>query len=42
MDSGESAAGGITVDEDGTEWWQDENGVWWYRNVSMDDWVLFE
>ena len=42
MDSGESAAGGITVDEDGTEWWQDENDVWWYRNVSMDDWVLFE
>ena len=33
---------GITVDEDGTEWWQDEAGVWWYRSVSMDDWAAFE
>ncbi|MBS72389.1 MAG: hypothetical protein CMO20_05510 [Thermoplasmata archaeon] len=34
--------GEITVDEDGTEWWQDESGVWWYRSVSMDDWAIFE
>ena len=33
---------GITVDEDGTEWWEDETGVWWYRSVSMDDWEIFE
>ncbi|MBT4059887.1 MAG: hypothetical protein HOE69_06240 [Euryarchaeota archaeon] len=33
---------GITVDGDGTEWWEDEAGVWWYRSVSMDDWAIFE
>jgi hypothetical protein len=40
--SSESEEGGIRVDEDGTEWWQDGEGVWWYRDVSMDDWALFE
>jgi len=40
--SDSSESGDITIDEDGTEWWQDENDVWWYRNVSMDDWVLFD
>jgi hypothetical protein len=33
---------GITVDDDGIEWWQDEAGVWWYRSLSMDDWAVFE
>jgi hypothetical protein len=33
---------GITVDDDGVEWWQDEAGVWWYRSLSMDDWAVFE
>lgn len=32
----------ITVDNDGVEWWQDEEGVWWYRSLSMDDWAIFE
>jgi len=38
--SGEQS--GITVDDDGVEWWQDEAGVWWYRSLSMDDWAIFE
>jgi hypothetical protein len=29
------------VDEDGCEWWFDE-GVWWYRQPEMDDWVQHE
>jgi len=30
---------GITVDEDGTEWYEDEVGVWWYRDQDMEDWA---
>jgi len=45
-DTGESESGGtdanISVDEDGTEWWEDEEGVWWYRSVDMDDWEIWE
>lgn len=26
------------VDEDGTEWWEDENGVWWYRMAGESEW----
>ena len=26
------------VDENGTEWWQDETGVWWYRGPGESDW----
>ncbi|MEC7111290.1 MAG: DNRLRE domain-containing protein [Candidatus Thermoplasmatota archaeon] len=26
------------VDEDGTEWYEDEAGVWWYRMQGEDDW----
>ena len=29
---------GYSVDEDGTEWWEDEQGQWWYRDPNMDDW----
>ena len=29
---------GYSVDEDGTEWWEDEHGQWWYRDPDMDDW----
>ena len=29
---------GITVDEHGTEWYEDEIGVWWYRDPGEDDW----
>jgi len=26
------------VDENGTEWWQDDNGVWWYKAAGDPDW----
>jgi len=34
--------GGITVDEDGVEWYEDEEGSWWYREPGEPDWVLYE
>jgi hypothetical protein len=46
QDSGEWEADagddGVTVDEDGTEWWEDDDAVWWYRTPEMEDWALFE
>ena len=30
---------GISVDDDGTEWYEDELGVWWYRDQDMEDWA---
>jgi len=33
---------GISVDEFGTEWWEDEDGVWWYREEGWDDWAVWE
>ncbi len=33
---------GITVDEDGVEWYEDEEGSWWYREPDAADWVLYE
>ena len=33
---------GISVDEDGTEWWEDEEGVWWYREEGWEDWAVWE
>ena len=33
---------GIRVDEFGTEWWEDEDGVWWYREEGWDDWAVWE
>jgi hypothetical protein len=27
------------VDEDGCEWWMDEDQKWWYRTPEMDDWA---
>ena len=32
---------GISVDEYGTEWWEDENGTWWYREEDAEDWSEF-
>ena len=32
----------ISVDEDGTEWWEDDEGVWWYRSPDMEDWAVWE
>ena len=29
---------GITVDENGTEWYEDEVGVWWFRDPGEEDW----
>ena len=29
---------GITVDENGTEWYEDEIGVWWFRDPGEEDW----
>jgi hypothetical protein len=40
-DAGE-ADPSISVDEDGTEWWEDEEGVWWYRSGDMEDWAVWE
>ncbi len=33
--------GGISVDEEGCEWWQDESGVWWYRSIAMEEWAVW-
>ena len=30
--------GNYRVDENGTEWWQDEVGIWWYRGPGESDW----
>ena len=38
----EDAEPDVSVDEDGTEWWEDEQGAWFYRTPDMDDWELFE
>ncbi len=38
----EESDDGITVDEDGTEWWEDDDRIWWYRTPEMDDWAEFE
>lgn len=27
------------VDENGVEWWMDDEGAWWYRSPEMDDWA---
>ena len=32
---------GITVDEQGTEWYEDEVGVWWFRDEGQEDWSEF-
>lgn len=29
---------GISVDEHGTEWYEDELGTWWYREEGAEDW----
>ena len=38
-DEGSSEDSGISVDEDGTEWYEDEVGVWWFRDSDMEDWA---
>jgi len=41
-DEEDEADDGVTVDEDGTEWWEDEDGVWWYREEGWEDWAVWE
>ncbi len=38
----EQSDDGITVDENGTEWYEDEVGVWWYREQGWDDWAEWQ
>ena len=33
---------GYSVDEDGTEWFEDEEGYWWYRPEGENDWIAYE
>ncbi len=37
----ESDDSGVSVDEHGTEWYEDEVGVWWYREEGQEDWSEF-
>lgn len=30
---------GYSIDEDGTEWFEDEDGYWWYRLVGEEEWL---
>ena len=41
-DSTSESDDGITTDENGTEWWEDEEGVWWHREEGWDDWAVWE
>ena len=34
----DGADDGITIDEFGTEWYEDEVGTWWYREAGAEDW----
>jgi hypothetical protein len=38
----EQSEDGITVDENGTEWYEDEVGVWWYREQGWQDWAEWQ
>ncbi|MEK9730718.1 MAG: hypothetical protein VW230_03045 [Candidatus Poseidoniales archaeon] len=33
---------GYSIDEDGTEWFEDEEGYWWYRPEGENDWIPYE
>lgn len=37
-DTAPSAEPETRTDEDGTEWWEDESGVWWYRVAGEEEW----
>jgi len=30
------------IDEEGTEWWEDDAGTWWYRQQGEGDWSQWE
>ena len=42
IESSEQSDEGITVDENGTEWYEDEVGVWWYREQGWQDWAEWQ
>jgi len=42
IESSEQSDEGITVDENGTEWYEDEVGVWWYREQGLQDWAEWQ
>ena len=29
-------------DENGVEWFEDEDGYWWYREEGQDDWQPYD
>ena len=31
-----------SVDEDGTEWWQDDDAYWWFRPEGESDWLPYD
>jgi hypothetical protein len=33
---------GYSVDENGVEWFEDEDGYWWYRDPGQDDWQAYD
>jgi hypothetical protein len=39
--SAEETGDGITVDDDGVEWYEDETGVWWSRGPNDEEWEEF-
>ena len=33
---------GYSVDENGVEWFEDEDGYWWYREPGQEDWQAYD
>ena len=33
---------GYSIDENGVEWFEDEDGYWWYRDPGQDDWQAYD
>jgi len=33
---------GYSIDEDGTEWFEDEDGYWWYRLAGEEEWLAHD
>jgi hypothetical protein len=33
---------GYSIDENGVEWFEDEDGYWWYREPGQNDWQAYE
>lgn len=40
-DSSYSEDESYRVDENGVEWWQDEDGIWWYREPGWEEWAEY-